>query len=119
MTSIRDAHRLPTLGRPTPSQKHSGRELDTPIGQPHKGRISTESRVCPEGPSSMPKSLLVADDSLTIRKVIGMIFATEDFQITSVDNGLEAISRARELRPDLVLADVTMPGRSGYEVCEA
>jgi len=67
----------------------------------------------------MPKSLLVADDSLTIRKVIGMIFATEDFQITSVDNGLEAISRARELRPDLVLADVTMPGRSGYEVCEA
>ncbi len=67
----------------------------------------------------MPKSLLVADDSLTIRKVIGMIFATEDFEITSVDNGLEAISKARELRPDLVLADVTMPGRSGYEVCEA
>lgn len=67
----------------------------------------------------MPKSLLVADDSLTIRKVIGMIFATEDFQITSVDNGLEAISKARELCPDLVLADVTMPGRSGYEVCEA
>jgi CheY-like chemotaxis protein len=67
----------------------------------------------------MPKSLLVADDSLTIRKVIGMILATEDFQITSVDNGLEAINKARELRPDLVLADVTMPGRSGYEVCEA
>ena len=67
----------------------------------------------------MPKSLLVADDSLTIRKVIGMILATEDFQITSVDNGLEAISKARELRPDLVLADVTMPGKSGYEVCEA
>ncbi len=67
----------------------------------------------------MSKSLLVADDSLTIRKVIGMIFATEDVQITAVDNGLEAISKARELRPDLVLADVTMPGRSGYEVCEA
>jgi len=67
----------------------------------------------------MPKSLLVADDSLTIRKVIGMILATEDFQIVSVDNGLEAINKARELRPDLVLADVTMPGKSGYEVCEA
>ncbi len=67
----------------------------------------------------MPKSLLVADDSLTIRKVIGMILATEDFQIVSVDNGLEAISKAREMRPDLVLADVTMPGKSGYEVCEA
>ena len=67
----------------------------------------------------MPKNLLVADDSLTIRKVIGMVFATEDFQITAVDNGIDAIARARELRPDVVLADVMMPGKSGYEVCEA
>ncbi|HZI03429.1 MAG TPA: response regulator, partial [Archangium sp.] len=67
----------------------------------------------------MPKNLLVADDSLTIRKVIGMIFATEDFQVTAVDNGLDAITRSRELRPDVVLADVMMPGKNGYEVCEA
>jgi CheY-like chemotaxis protein len=67
----------------------------------------------------MSKTLLVADDSLTIRKVIGMVLALEDFQMTSVDNGIDAISRARDLRPDLVLADVLMPGRSGYEVCEA
>ncbi|MGQ0503972.1 MAG: response regulator [Myxococcaceae bacterium] len=67
----------------------------------------------------MPKQILVADDSLTIRKVIGMVFATEDYQLTSVDNGVDAIHRARELRPDLVLADVMMPGKSGYEVCEA
>jgi CheY-like chemotaxis protein len=66
----------------------------------------------------MPKNLLVADDSLTIRKVIGMIFATEDFQIYTVDNGLDAINKTRELRPDILLADVMMPGKSGYEVCE-
>src|SRR5690242_12735280 len=66
----------------------------------------------------MPKSVLVADDSLTIRKVIGMIFSTEDFAVTMVDNGLDAIARAKETRPDLVLADCTMPGKSGYEVCE-
>ncbi len=67
----------------------------------------------------MPKSLLVADDSLTIRKAIGMVLSTEDCRITAVDNGLEALSKARELKPDLVLADVIMPGMSGYEVCEA
>ena len=67
----------------------------------------------------MPKQLLVADDSLTIRKVIGMVFAVEDVSITFVDNGIDAITRARELRPDCVLADVLMPGKSGYEVCEA
>lgn len=67
----------------------------------------------------MPKQLLVADDSLTIRKVIGMVFAVEDVSMTFVDNGIDAVARARELKPDCVLADVLMPGKSGYEVCEA
>ncbi|MGV3622766.1 MAG: response regulator [Archangium sp.] len=66
----------------------------------------------------MPKSVLVADDSLTIRKVVGMLFATEDLQMIAVDNGLDAVAKARELRPDLVLADCMMPGRNGYEVCQ-
>src|SRR5262245_52185601 len=66
----------------------------------------------------MPKNVLIADDSLTMRKVIGMVLASEDFQLTLVDNGLEAIQRARDLRPDVVLADVMMPGKSGYEVCQ-
>jgi CheY-like chemotaxis protein len=66
----------------------------------------------------MPKSVLVADDSLTIRKVVGMLFATEDFALTAVDNGLDAVAKARELRPDLVLADCMMPGKNGYEVCQ-
>jgi len=67
----------------------------------------------------MPKSLLVADDSLTIRKAIGMALSAEDCRITAVDNGLEAVSKAKELKPDLILADVMMPGMSGYEVCQA
>jgi CheY-like chemotaxis protein len=66
----------------------------------------------------MPKSVLVADDSLTIRKVVGMLFATEDFTLTAVDNGLDAVAKARELRPDVVLADCMMPGKNGYEVCQ-
>jgi CheY-like chemotaxis protein len=65
----------------------------------------------------MPKNVLVADDSITIRKVIGMIFSTEDFQVHTVDNGIDAIHKTRELRPDIVLADVMMPGKSGYDVC--
>ncbi len=66
----------------------------------------------------MPKSVLVADDSLTIRKVVGMLFALEDFALTAVDNGLDAVARAKEMKPDLVLADCTMPGKNGYDVCQ-
>jgi CheY-like chemotaxis protein len=67
----------------------------------------------------MPKTLLLADDSVTIQKVVGISFANEDVVLVTVDNGDDAVLRARELRPDLVLADVAMPGKDGYEVCEA
>ena len=67
----------------------------------------------------MSKKLLLADDSITIQKVIGITFANEDYELTVVDNGDTALERAREIHPDLVLADVFMPGRNGYELCAA
>lgn len=67
----------------------------------------------------MGKTLLLADDSVTIQKVVGISFASEDIALVTVDNGDDAIARARALRPDVILADVVMPGKSGYEVCEA
>jgi len=67
----------------------------------------------------MPKRILLADDSVTIQKVITLTFASEDFDLTVVDNGEEAIERARYLKPDLVMSDVAMPGKDGYRVCEA
>jgi CheY-like chemotaxis protein len=66
----------------------------------------------------MPKTLLLADDSVTIQKVVGISFANEDIEITTVDNGRDAVAKARAIRPDVILADVVMPGMSGYEVCE-
>lgn len=66
----------------------------------------------------MPKTLLLADDSITIQKVIGITFANEDFALTTVDNGVDAIQMAKRIKPDLILADVVMPGKNGYEVCE-
>ncbi|TAN61251.1 response regulator [bacterium] len=67
----------------------------------------------------MPKKILLADDSITIQKVITITFATEDYDIIIVGDGNSAVKKAKELKPDLILADVSMPGKSGYEVCEA
>ncbi len=67
----------------------------------------------------MSKKLLLADDSVVIQKLIGLSFANEDIEIFSTDNGDDALTRAREIKPDVILADVVMPGLSGYEVCEA
>jgi len=67
----------------------------------------------------MSKRLLLADDSITIQKVIGITFANEDYQLDIVDNGTSALEHARANRPDAVLADVYMPGKNGYELCAA
>ncbi len=67
----------------------------------------------------MPKTLLLADDSVTIQKVVGISFANEDVELITVDNGDDALVKARDSRPDVILADVVMPGKNGYEVCEA
>jgi len=65
------------------------------------------------------KSILVADDSITIRKVVELTFADTGIRVVSVGSGREALDRFPVLRPDLVLADVVMPEPSGYDVCHA
>ena len=64
----------------------------------------------------MPHKLLLADDSVTIQRVIELTFADENVQVVAVGNGQEAIDHIQRDRPDIVLADVGMPERNGYEV---
>lgn len=65
----------------------------------------------------MRRTILLADDSVTIRKIVELTFSDTDIRVCSVASGQEALDRLSELRPDLVLADVVMPGPSGYELC--
>lgn len=64
----------------------------------------------------MPHTLLLADDSVTIQRVIELTFADEDVQVVAVSDGDQAVERIEAAPPDIVLADVGMPGRNGYEV---
>ncbi len=60
--------------------------------------------------------LLLADDSTTIQRVIELTFSGEDVDVVAVGDGEQAIARIPVERPDIVLADIGMPKRSGYEV---
>jgi CheY-like chemotaxis protein len=64
------------------------------------------------------RKLLLADDSVTIQKVVNLTFADEGIEVFAVGDGNDAIDRLMEIAPDLVMADVNMPGLSGYQVCE-
>jgi CheY-like chemotaxis protein len=62
--------------------------------------------------------ILVADDNTNIQKMVSLAFEERGVSVVSVGNGEAAVRRIPDLNPDLVLADVFMPVRNGYEVCE-
>ncbi len=64
------------------------------------------------------RKLLLADDSITIQKVVNLTFADEGIEVISAGDGDSAMQKFAENIPDLVLADVNMPGLNGYQICE-
>ena len=67
----------------------------------------------------MSHTLLLADDSVTIQRVIELTFADEDVRVVAVSDGDQAIERLEAATPpDIVLADIGMPGKNGYEVAQ-
>ncbi|MGH9356322.1 MAG: response regulator [Terriglobia bacterium] len=66
----------------------------------------------------MPRTVLVADDNLTIQRMASEMLRGEDVEVITVANGMAAIKKLPEAKPLVVLADVDMPGKDGYEVCD-
>jgi CheY-like chemotaxis protein len=62
--------------------------------------------------------ILVADDNSNIQKMVGLALKDHGIEVVAVGNGEAAVRKIADIRPDLVLADVFMPVRNGYEVCE-
>jgi len=63
-------------------------------------------------------TILVADDNSNIQKMVTLAFKSEGIDVVAVGNGEACVRKAAEIIPDLVLADIFMPVRNGYEVCE-
>jgi len=64
------------------------------------------------------KKLLLADDSVTIQKVVNLTFADEGIEVLTAGDGDTALKMLFEHKPDIVIADVNMPGPNGYQICE-
>src|SRR3979411_23951 len=65
----------------------------------------------------MPKRVLVVEDDATIRDTLSFNLKKEGYVVTVAHDGVEALARAREGQPDLVLLDLMLPEMSGLEVC--
>jgi CheY-like chemotaxis protein len=63
------------------------------------------------------RKLLIADDEPGIRRLVRVTLQSDRYEIVEAADGEEALAQARQHRPDLILLDVTMPKRSGFDVC--
>ena len=63
--------------------------------------------------------ILVAEDERDIRELIVFSLKLNEYDVTDVPNGEEAVQKALEIIPDLIMLDVRMPKMTGYEACEA
>ena len=66
----------------------------------------------------MARKILLADDSVTAQNMGRKILADAGYDVVTVNNGSAALKRITELKPDLIVLDVYMPGYSGLEVCQ-
>jgi DNA-binding response OmpR family regulator len=67
---------------------------------------------------SATRRLILADDNPITRQIVQRAFSRENFDITVLANGPEVLDSVEKIRPDVVLLDINLPGKNGYEVCE-
>src|SRR5262249_51228204 len=65
----------------------------------------------------MLRKILIADDNVTTQKEMQQLLHNQGYEVLTVDTGELAIAKLHEFQPHMVLLDVIMPGKSGYEVC--
>ncbi len=66
----------------------------------------------------MARKILLADDSVTAQNMGRKILADAGYEVITVNNGSAALKKIAELKPELIILDVYMPGYSGLEVCQ-
>jgi len=67
----------------------------------------------------MATKLLLVEDSLSIQTIVETAFAREGFEVMVAGDALDGLHKAQTLRPDIVLADASMPGMDGFQLCQS
>ena len=70
----------------------------------------------PEAEEAVKPTVMVVDDSITVRKVTSRLLARHDYEVLTAKDGVDALSQLQEVVPDIILLDVEMPRMDGYEL---
>ena len=65
------------------------------------------------------KNILVVDDSPTERHIMSQLLQSAGYEVSTAESGDEGVARAKQIKPDLVIMDVVMPGTNGFQATRA
>lgn len=65
------------------------------------------------------KTVLIVDDSPTERHILSQLLLGGGYEVSTADNGDEGVERAKQIKPDLIIMDVVMPGTNGFQATRA
>ena len=75
-----------------------------------------ETFLTPHAEADMPKRVLIIDDETDLLEALDSWLGSYGYEVSTAKDGAEGLSRAKELRPDLVILDISMPKMDGFEV---
>jgi twitching motility two-component system response regulator PilG len=87
-----------------------------PVSQPEP--IAAQPQAAAPAPVNGTPTILVVDDSPTIRKILGLTLERAGYRVFAEANGTAALERLQQIVPHVVLLDIAMPDLDGYEVCK-
>lgn len=88
-------------------------QLAVPLNQNDR---NSRWELFPTNPSKVPRIVCI-DDEVAVRKSVEYILSQHGYEATGISNPLKALSLVFQLKPDLILCDITMPLLDGYEIC--
>lgn len=104
-----------------PARPESPAEAPAQTSPPPSAPADFSAEIVPlqaKPPKTGARRLVLADDNPITRQIIQRAFSPEDFEITILTDGREALDSMERIRPDVILLDINLPGKSGYELGE-
>jgi len=65
----------------------------------------------------MPEKILVVDDEISLQETLAYNLKKQGYEVQTTGDGTEALELAREMKPDLIILDIMLPGLDGFEIC--
>lgn len=77
-----------------------------------------DNRIHPMTEDTKKSRILIADDNQQNRELVEAYLSDEDYEIAMAEDGQQTMDQVRDFEPDLILLDIMMPKKSGFEVCQ-